>query len=274
MKFFLPLIAVASAASPMVRVPGGLSLPSSCVLSATDPNLSSLMSLCKKEALASKSQEVVVPSSSFFGTEQIYAQDLHVQNVGLWTNFTADWTVPALPNKASGQVDYHWSGFKSQQPEMGYPVLQPVLQYGQHGARWELQSWYVCGNDGVALTGPLVQVKEGDAITSFMSYDTKTETWTVSATANGSETSTLTITKKDLGGYDFDWAMMVHETIMSKTGYCDEYPSSDSISYTNVKLDGAVPEWTNRVQKSDCMQANEFTTDDDADVTFSWMHSM
>jgi hypothetical protein len=29
---------------------------------------------------------------------------------------------------------------------MGYPVLQPVLQYGQHGGFWELQSWFVDGS--------------------------------------------------------------------------------------------------------------------------------
>jgi hypothetical protein len=28
---------------------------------------------------------------------------------------------------------------------MGYPVLQPVLQYGQQGGSWELQSWFVDG---------------------------------------------------------------------------------------------------------------------------------
>lgn len=53
--------------------------------------------------------------------------------------------VPELPENAEGQVDYFWPGFKSGEPEMGLPVLQPVLQYGQHGAAWELQSWFVHG---------------------------------------------------------------------------------------------------------------------------------
>jgi hypothetical protein len=36
-----------------------------------------------------------------------------------------------------------WPGFKSKQPEMGYPVLQPVLQFGERGPEWALQSWFV-----------------------------------------------------------------------------------------------------------------------------------
>ena len=37
-------------------------------------------------------------------------------------------------------------GFKSEKPEMGYPVIQPVLQYGEHGREWQLQSWFVDAN--------------------------------------------------------------------------------------------------------------------------------
>ena len=37
-------------------------------------------------------------------------------------------------------------GFKSEKPEMGYPVIQPVLQYGEHGHEWQLQSWFVDAN--------------------------------------------------------------------------------------------------------------------------------
>jgi hypothetical protein len=117
------------------------------------------------------------------------------------------------------KVDYHWPGFKSEQPEMGYPVLQPVLQYGQTlPARWQVsfnmststqhscgddmfnrlgwfqvQSWFVHGG---AVTAPAIEVSPGDSITSFMVFDVDTQTWTVSGTnLRTQESSVLVITK-------------------------------------------------------------------------------
>ena len=81
----------------------------------------------------------------------------------------------------------------------------------------------------------------------------------------------LKITKEAMGGYDFDWAMLVHETIMAKTGYCDEYPESNGIEYTNVFLDGKALNWTERVQKDDCKQS--VSDNMEGTVTFSWDHS-
>jgi len=53
---------------------------------------------------------------------------------------------------------------------MGYPVLQPVLQYGQTGrAMWQLQSWYVWGQGGRAVTGAVVSVNPGDKLTTYVS---------------------------------------------------------------------------------------------------------
>jgi hypothetical protein len=218
------------------------------------------------------------PASSYgslpytFGTEQIYAQDVHLQNPNSqWLNFTADWIVPELPEQKSGQVDYHWPGFKSQQPEMGLPVLQPVLQYGQHGLmqpKWQLQSWFVHGG---ATTAPAIDVSPGDQIRSYMAFDEGSQTWTVyGENESTGETSVLKITKEATGGYDFDWGMLVHETIMSKTGYCDEYPQGDSITYTNVFLDNVSVDWTERVQKTDCAQT---VTHSEGEVAFSWDHS-
>ena len=61
------------------------------------------------------------------------------------------------------------------------------------------------------------------------------------------QTSELTISKSRLGGYDFDWAMLVMETIMPASKYCDDYPASDSLTFTNVALDGSTVDWTTRV---------------------------
>ena len=91
---------------------------------------------------------------------------------------------------------------------MGLPVLQPVLQYGQHGAEWELQSWFVHGG---AVTAPVLKVSPGDEITSFMQFDNATKMWTVSGTDKTTgQTSELKISSAKIGTqYKFDWAMMV-----------------------------------------------------------------
>mmetsp|Transcript_27589 Transcript_27589/g.55158 ORF Transcript_27589/g.55158 Transcript_27589/m.55158 type:complete len:263 (-) Transcript_27589:44-832(-) len=255
LALLLPLSSLA------VPVPGGHDLSASCILAVsngevvTSSHLSSL-SDCK--------------AASSLRKEQIYAQDVHLENPDLWQNFTASWTVPPLPSNHAGQVDYHWSGFKSGEPEMGYPVLQPVLQYGQTGrAKWQVQSWYVWGDGGKAVTGPAVAAEEGDAVDTYMTLSDD-GVWTVYA-RNGrtGEESVLTIERDALGcDCDFEWAMLVHETIMDAKGYCDEYPAGSSgIEYTNVYLDGATVAWEERVQKTDCEQAVNV---DGEKVAFTW----
>ena len=70
--------------------------------------------------------------------------DVHAQKADFFSAFTANWKVPELPAEEHGQTIYFWPGFKAQQPEMGLPVLQLVMQYGQGASRkWQLQSWFV-----------------------------------------------------------------------------------------------------------------------------------
>ena len=97
--------------------------------------------------------------------------------------------------------------------------------------------------------------------------------WTVyGENTNTGEQSILTITKKALKcDCDFEWAMLVHETITKKTNYCDTYPAPDAIAYTKVMGDGDAFDWVQRVQKNDC---NQEISVDGSDVTFSWDHSM
>ena len=49
--------------------------------------------------------------------------------------------------------------------------------------------------------------------------------------------------------------MLVMETIMPASKYCDDYPASDSLTFTNVALDGSTVDWTTRVQKTDCAES-------------------
>lgn len=204
---------------------------------------------------------------------QTYAMDVHAKNASFWTSFTADWTVPKLPSSSAGeQVVYFWPGFKSQEPEMGFPVLQPVMQYGQAGSKkWQLQSWYVHGEANVALTGKAVELSPGDKISSFMSYDGKTKMWTVSGTnlASG-ESSVMKISRAKLGNYDFEWAMLVCETVKFDND-CPSLPADkDGLMFTGVSLNG-IPgaNWTTRVGLDDCAEGIR-TNNEGKEVALSW----
>lgn len=262
----------AYAASKTIRVPGGI-VPSTCVFSADGKGGEVSEELARKlEACNAASSASGATTNEVGATQQIYAMDVHVNKSSYWTNFTANWVVPELPNTAKGQVNYFWPGFKSEQPEMGYPVLQPVLQYGQHGGSWELQSWFVHGG---AVTGDIVKCERGDAIESYMSYNPATTLWTVyGKNVRSGEESILTISKQRLGGYDFDWAMVVYETIMDKVDYCDELPASDAISFTAVLVDGESNiEWTEREQLDECDQKVTANAKNQT-VDMTWDHTL
>ena len=226
---------------------------------------------------------------------QIYAADVH-QHVPSgktgFTSFTADWTVPPLPTQTGGQVVYFWPGFKSSQPEMGFPVLQPVLQYGEYGVlsgtsrtahqrallgggggHWQLQSWFVDGNDVKypVVRAPAISVQPGDKITSFMQLDG--DTWTVSGTdTTTGENSTLKIAKQHAGDCEYDYAMLVNENI-NVNSRCSLMPASTEIVFTNVLLDGIAANWTTRANcngNPSCDCANSAAVASDGDVSLGW----
>jgi len=231
------------------NVPGGFLLHESCIFSVpngvvADDNTVDF-SRCKY-----RRQQVRRPA------DQIYAMDVHLSPPGgIVTQMNASWKVPTLPNSADGQTVYFWPGFKNTGPTMGLPVLQPVLQYGQDGSFWELQSWFVWGEEGVAVTAPAIDVSPGDSLVSYMNYDAGSQTWTIfGADMQTGETSNLQITRAKSCACDFQWAMLVLETIMDE-GVCADYPASNSLLFTGVQLNnGTTPQWTTRVQMHDCNQ--------------------
>jgi hypothetical protein len=161
--------AIAHENAEKMTVPGaGRSFDRDCVLEVRngEPVTSSLDMLLPSHCFQ--------PSASGLSSgvnPQVYALDVHMQSTA-FTGFNATWIVPAPPSKwmGFGEVNYLWPGFKSHQPDIGYPVLQPVLQYGQNGAEWQLQSWFVNQQSGghSAANAPPIDIIPGDKITSYM----------------------------------------------------------------------------------------------------------
>jgi len=186
------------------------------------------------------------------------------------TQMNASWIVPDLPSQEDGQVVYFWPGFKSTDPTMGLPVLQPVLQYGQHGSKWELQSWFVWGDEGVAVTAPYINVSPGDKITSWMYYDDAKMVWTVyGKDERTGKVSNLQISRQNAGDCDYKWSMLVLETIMDEK-VCVDYPGSNSLTFTDVSVnDGGEADWATRVQMHDCNQDISVVSKDTVQLSWS-----
>lgn len=258
----------AAAVAAQVRVPGGRVVDKDCIVRV--PNNARYNADAPQFRPGCSAGNLSAPQV------QIYAADVHFKSPEPLTGFTADWVVPPLPAKDNRQVVYFWPGFKSQQPEMGYPVLQPVLQYGERGGAWELQSWFVDARDREypVVTAPAISVKAGDRLTSYMSLSEDGNTWTVSGTNKGTgETSTLHIAFKKAGDCQYDYAMLVNENINVNED-CELMPTSTNVTFTNVTVNGVSPKWTTRAdcagnQQCDCKNAASVDAAT-GDVTLSW----
>lgn len=263
MKFIIGVLA--SAQAGLVNIPGGQSIDEACVVEVPNGEVF--------DASAKKFRECAFALSA--PRVQIYASDTHLQSSAPLTGFTADWTVPPLPAVNGGQVVYFWPGFKARQPEMGLPVLQPVLQYGQHGGHWELQSWFVDGNDPryPVVTAPAIRVLPGDKLTSYMSLSEDGTVWTVYGKdlTTGQE-SNLKIKYSKAGNTDYDYAMLVNENIGVNTR-CSEMPQANEVVFTNVTVNGKVPQWTTRANcngNPSCDCGNSATVDETNRVHLGW----
>jgi len=261
----------ATQAAEVVSVPGGHLVTKECIVEV--PN-GKLYDVDKHEMPANCKVELGI---------QIYAADVHMKSEEPLTSFYADWTVPALPTEKgffSSQVVYFWPGFKAKQPEMGLPVLQPVLQYGEQKKSWMLQSWFVDGSDRSypVVTAPAIDVSPGDAITSYMNRSADGKTWTVSGTCTRTgKDSTLHVAFAKAGNTEYDYAMLVNENI-NVNKECARMPAGDddgkgTVTFTNVKVNGKVPQWTTRTNckgntKCDC--DNSAVVSGTGDVTLGW----
>jgi hypothetical protein len=266
----------AAAVEDLVRVPGtGQSIPRRCILEVPNGATHDYDSIPAGLPAGCNGEQLRSPSV------QIYAADTHLKSSEALTSFTADWVVPPLPKRAGGQVVYFWPGFKNSKPEMGYPVLQPVLQYGEHGPGWQLQSWFVDANDHKypVVTAPAITVEPGHQITSFMvqTDDGHNLGWTVSGTnINTGANSTLHIAYSKAGDVDYDYAMLVNENINVNT-QCDRMPASTNVSFSKVSVNGeSKPQWTTRANcagNPQCDCGNAAAVDvDTGDVTLSWKY--
>jgi len=182
-------------------------------------------------------------------------------------NMVTNWNVPSLPQYIGSQVVYFWPGFKSEHPVMGYPVLQPVLQYGQQDESWYLQSWFVWGNEGVVYTGPPVSVNPGEIIDSYMQLQSNGN-WICYGNSSSGSQSLLTVTPGQTSNTVYQYAMLVLETIMPSED-CSYYPTNGNsgVTFTDVSVNGKSVSWNDDVTMTQCSQK---INDQSTTVQFTW----
>eukprot|EP00446_Apocalathium_sp_SHHI-4_P043189 CAMPEP_0177351498 /NCGR_PEP_ID=MMETSP0368-20130122/31866_1 /TAXON_ID=447022 ORGANISM="Scrippsiella hangoei-like, Strain SHHI-4" /NCGR_SAMPLE_ID=MMETSP0368 /ASSEMBLY_ACC=CAM_ASM_000363 /LENGTH=287 /DNA_ID=CAMNT_0018813451 /DNA_START=65 /DNA_END=928 /DNA_ORIENTATION=- len=269
----LAIACAAQGARGWVQIPGGRLVEQDCILQIPNGavvNVDEELATKLRAGCSVKDKQVSEPQL------QIYAADAHWQSQEPIKNFTADWVVPPLPSRADGQVVYFWPGLKSVRPEMGYPVIQPVMQFGERSGGWELQSWFVDARSVwyPVVTAPPIKVNPGDKITSYISLSHDGQTWTISGRdVTTGQDSTLNIKYSRAGKCDYHFAMLVNENI-NITTICDLMPAADSVTFTGVEVDGQRPSWTTRANcagNPQCDCGNQATVDDaSGDVTLSW----
>jgi len=245
-----------------IRVPGGAIIHRTCIHQVESGTL-------VDEHTFPPCQFRTPPPEMMEPNIQIYSIDTHWTTTDvIMQSFNASFNCPGNPPRAAGQINYFWPGFKSTQPTMGLPVIQPVLQYGT-GNNWVVRSWYVYGDVGEAVASAPVPVRPGDIIGSYMQFDQSSQTWTIYAVnTRTSQPTTLRVTKQKTHNTDFKVAMLVLETIMPPND-CKQLPAGpSSISFTGVIVNGQVAPWTPRTQMHDCNQ--KVSSIDKDKVSFSW----
>lgn len=279
----LQLISSASIAaapsSTLIPGTGGRAVRNECILNVANG------------ALITQDLEALLPSHCFTATalhaadaairlpNQVYALDAHIESDSI-RSLTASFTVPTAPTSwmGFGNVNYLWPGFKATQPAIGYPVLQPVLQYGQTGASWQVQSYFVNqqrGGASAASAPPLRDVIAGDVIDTSMMLEGGI--WTIyGGNRRTGLNSTLRIAASATGKAapaDFNYAMFVYETIMPPSE-CTLLSADDhGITFENIFFNGEhnVSSWTPRNGRTDCNLT--VAVGDDATVKMAWSHT-
>jgi len=225
----LLLLAVPVAA--WVRVPGGAWVHHSCIHEVANGELTEFPD-CPHPVRAA--DEWAPEGYTISPKVQCYDQKAYVTAEEEFTQLNASFVVPPLPRTVVGQTVFLWPGFKGTEPIIGRPVLQPVLQsYG--GDNWQLQSWAV-GIPSGSMTGPRVDVREGDLITSYMQLDG--DVWTVyGQNTRTGEASVLRLSHSQGGYQPYNNALFVSENVMARY-HCDYYPANTGIEFKDVVVNG------------------------------------
>jgi len=238
-----------------VPVPNGLLYHISCIKTVSSETVIDLEALNNETSCKYAPKED--PRRQFYPIQANYQP-----SGGVITQMNTTFSVPGLPTARGGATVYLWPGFKGEKPVIGYPVLQPVLEW--HGSSsWILRSWLV-GVQAAVKTEPIT-VSSGDIIPTYISL--QNNEWTVYGKDDKTgQTAVLHVTKQRAGG-DYNWGVQVMETIVP-AGECNYYPASGiKFSGISVNNDQSPISMVCQVNDHTC---NQNCSIDKGSVTFTW----
>lgn len=177
--------------------------------------------------------------------------------------FQGKWTVPPNPPQSGNQVIYLWTGLQATD-YLSYPLIQPVLEWNQHGSHiWEIQSWFCDPNGAFCYQGPWYPTTVGASVTGTMSGSSCNSNGVCLfniQTTDGSHTSSL-----NWGGYDsaLYWIAGGVLEAQNVNGNCNLYPSRGTTpttfgSYTVLNTNGNIvqPPFSGQVVNHDGCNEN------------------
>jgi hypothetical protein len=164
----------------------------------------------------------------------------------------ATFTVPPAPKTWLGGTVYLFPG---SEPDGGYAILQPVLQYGPSFAGgndyWAIGSYFCCyPGHGWAFASKLLRVNPGDTIVGTMTSECPNShcNWTV--TTENVVSGERTTLNADNVPWPFVWQFGGVLEAYYLEG-CDEYPQAPAVFRDLVLKDhgGRLlrPEWKNEI---------------------------
>lgn len=241
--------------SDWVNVPGGWMYHRSCINTVPSGTLIQWESLNKSSCAYEPKKD---PKRQFYPMQANYKPS----GSGIITQMNTTFVVPALPRAHGSATVYLWPGFKGEKPVIGYPVLQPVLEW--HGQKWILRSWLV-GVGSAVNTNP-INVNAGDTIPTYMGL--RGSEWTVYGLDSNTKQTAILHVSKSRAGKDYNWGVQVLETIVPE-GDCSYYPNSGGIKFTGITVNGeSTPiKMECAVHDTSCHQA---CTSAAGSVSFTW----
>jgi len=150
-----------------------------------------------------------------------------------FTNFTATWTVPPIPSTfTDGQVLYF---FNSLQNTAVLEIIQPVLEWNDNLPGWSLACWYGTGSDSsnYYYSSP-VPALPGDTITGNI-YQSGSE-WLIEGSVNGILGTSISVAFTSISETQSSAQLVLEAYNINE---CSDYPSSNSISFTNIAIEEA-----------------------------------
>lgn len=159
---------------------------------------------------------------------------------------SAQWTVPSAPTNTSGQTIFYFPGLQNGTTGGVSFILQPVLEWGQHGNFWDISAWYAGGDNSGNQYSNYVTVNVGDGISGVVQQDPYNAGYWDVDIYDVTQDTHEGIVQYDTTTYSYNYVTL--EVVNVNT--CDQFPRA--ADFTNLVVDSVTPSWTPEQSQTGC----------------------